>query len=137
MGFLYVASHQTDEITFDRIRDCYCLIANMDGKMIATITYYKNCGPEYCAWYDRAEVGHFGQFGVEPEYQQHGIGSRLIECIEKYAKDSGDEELALDTAEGASHLIDAYSKRGYRFIEYVNWKDTNYRSVVMSKKLRN
>jgi GNAT superfamily N-acetyltransferase len=135
MGFLYVASHQGDEITLDRIKSKYCLIGLKDGKIIATITYYSKCGPEYCAWYDKEGVGHFGQFGVDPDFQQYGIGSRLIESIEEYAKSLGDEEISLDTAEGADHLIKAYEKRGYRFIEYVNWKDTNYRSVVMSKKL--
>ena len=44
--------------------------------------------------------------------------------------------VTLDTAEGAEHLIRTYEKRGYRFIEYVQWEVTNYRSVVMSKKLK-
>jgi len=46
------------------------------------------------------------------------------------------EELALDTAEGASHLIKYYSDKGYRFIEYINWEITNYRNVVLSEKLK-
>jgi len=35
----------------------------------------------------------------------------------------------------ADHLIKMYESRGYRFIEYHQWGITNYRSVVMSKKL--
>ena len=32
-------------------------------------------------------------------------------------------------------LIDYYQKRSYRFIEYVDWDVTNYRSVILSKSL--
>ena len=64
-----------------------------------------------------------------------GIGSAMLELIENRAAELGAEELALDTAEGAIHLIDYYKKRGYRFIEYVDWDITNYRSVILSKRL--
>jgi hypothetical protein len=47
----------------------------------------------------------------------------------------GFSEIALDTSERAHHLIQMYEKRGYRFVEYFQWEVTNYRSVVLSKKL--
>ncbi|MBW1796697.1 MAG: GNAT family N-acetyltransferase, partial [Deltaproteobacteria bacterium] len=47
----------------------------------------------------------------------------------------GASELALDTAEQATHLINWYERLGYRFIEYVDWDVTNYRSVIMSKRV--
>ena len=59
----------------------------------------------------------------------------MMDIIEGKAKALGADELALDTAEGASHLIGYYEKRGYRFMEYVNWDVTNYRSVIMSKTI--
>ena len=43
--------------------------------------------------------------------------------------------LALDTAEGATHLIDWYAKLGFEFVEYTQWEVTNYRSVIMAKPL--
>ena len=135
MGFRYVATHQGDDITLSRINRAYCLVALKDGRIIATISYYHESGYERCNWYDKDGVGYFGQFGVDPALQRSGIGSRLMELIEEHSRNKGDAELALDTAEGASHLIEIYKKKGYRFIEYVRWKDTNYRSVIMSKKL--
>ena len=54
---------------------------------------------------------------------------------ETCAERDGAAELALDTAEPARHLIDWYTRLGYRFIEYAQWDVTNYRSVVMSKRL--
>lgn len=136
LGFRYHATFQDDDVTRDRVKDAYCLIGIKDGRIIATISYYAKCGKDYCNWYDKKGVGHFGQFGVDPALQKNGIGSTLIRLIEKYSFDNGDNELALDTAEGAEHLIEIYGKRGYRFIEYVQWPLTNYRSVVMSKKLK-
>lgn len=136
MGFRFHATFQDDEVTLDRIKNAYCLIGLKEEKIIATISYYPECGPEYCRWYDIEGVGHFGQFGVEPGLQKKGIGSKLMELVEEHSRQRGDKELALDTAEGAHHLIDIYKKRGYRFIEYVQWKITNYRSVILSKKLK-
>jgi GNAT superfamily N-acetyltransferase len=136
MGFRYHATFQGDDVTKDRIADAYCLIGTKEGKIVATISYYDKCGRDYCSWYDKEGIGHFGQFGVEPEMQKNGIGSKLIQLIEDHSRERGDLELALDTAEGAEHLVRTYEKRGYRFMEYVQWPITNYRSVVMSKKLK-
>jgi ribosomal protein S18 acetylase RimI-like enzyme len=77
----------------------------------------------------------FSQFGVEPGLQRRGIGSILLDLVERRARETGAGELALDTAEGAAHLIKLYEKRGYRFVEHADWEKTNYRSVVLSKRL--
>jgi hypothetical protein len=44
--------------------------------------------------------------------------------------------LALDTAEHAKELIALYKSKGFQFVEYLKWPDTNYRSVVLAKRLR-
>lgn len=86
---------------------------------------------------DRPEVAHISQFGVEPSFQRKGFGRVLMAAAEELAVRDGAVELALDTAEPASHLIKWYTRLGYRYIEPVDWRpQTNYRSVVMSKKLR-
>ena len=60
----------------------------------------------------------------------------LLKEVEHEAFKNNVEELALDTAETAFHLIEFYRKRGYRFIEYTRWNEVNYRSVIMSKTLK-
>ena len=135
-GFRYFATYQSPEQTADRIRNGTCLIGLCQGRMVATVCYY---GPQQTRgnpWYDRSDVACFGQFAVEPELQRGGVGSRLVELVEQMAQNDGAAELALDTAEGATHLIRFYEKRGYRFIEHAQWTVTNYRSVIMSKRLR-
>jgi GNAT superfamily N-acetyltransferase len=136
LGFRYLATHQKDDETQRRLNKGKSYIALSKERIISTITLYMNDTEAHNAdWYKKEGVAHFGQFGVLPEYQNKGIGSYMMDILEARAKKEGAVEIALDTAEGAAHLINYYKKRGYRYIEYVNWEVTNYRSVIMSKKL--
>jgi GNAT superfamily N-acetyltransferase len=134
MGFRYYATHQTPEETKERIDKGQCYIAVVDGKIVGTITYYNSKNTLGSPFLNTLRVSHFGQLAVEPSYQNQGIATKLIKHVEQIAREHGDKELALDTAEGATHLIEWYEKLGYRFVEYTSWDVTNYRSVVMSKK---
>lgn len=106
------------------------------GALVGTITFYPCEATSGSAWYDRPEVSSFGQFAVEPALQRTGLGSRLLETVERRALESGAEELALDTAEGAKHLIAIYQRRGYRLVGNADWSETNYQSVILSKRLK-
>jgi GNAT superfamily N-acetyltransferase len=136
MGFKYLATHQDDIETEKRLKKGTAYLGLSKEKIVSTITLYDNDSESYNAgWYKRKGVFHFGQFGVLPAYQRNGIGNFMMDIIEAKAKELGATEIALDTAEGAKHLIEYYEKRGYRFIEYVDWEVTNYRSVILSKRL--
>jgi GNAT superfamily N-acetyltransferase len=87
-------------------------------------------------FYDRPDVALFGQFAVRPAHQHCGIGSTLISLVERRAREKGVVELALDTSERAGELIALYQNRGYRFVEYIQWPDVNYRSMIFAKHLR-
>lgn len=135
MGLRFTATHQDDEVTLKRLQRGVSLFAEIDGEIVGTISLY---GPELesrCAWYRKEMVHSFGQFGVRPDLQGGGLGSRLLEIVEEMARERGAAELALDTAEGARHLIDWYGRRGYHEVERVAWGTTNYTSVILSKKL--
>jgi GNAT superfamily N-acetyltransferase len=134
-GFRYVATHQNVKTTEKRIKNGKCLVAVLGEKIIGTITYYSPDNTSGNEWYNKETVAAYGQFGVEPEYQSYGIGSRLIDEAEKIALEDKAEEIAIDTAEGAAELISFYEKKGYRHVGYVKWEVTNYRSVLMSKKI--
>lgn len=135
MGFRYLATHQDDSITFQRLSAGWSFLAYAAGTVVGTISLR---GPDHtndCAWYRDSQVFSFGQFGVLPECQRRGIGRLLIDFVERRAAAAGALELALDTAEGAVHLIRWYHRLGYRQVDLVSWHDTNYRSVVLSKAL--
>jgi len=135
MGFRFVASHQDGAMTLQRMENARCLVGLQNGEIMATILYYPPASAKGAPWYDQPHVAKFGQFAVDPEYRRQGIGDELIRRVEEMAVQDGAEELALDTAEGAHHLIRYYTAKGYRFIAYAQWKQTNYRSVLLSKKL--
>lgn len=134
-GLKYFASHQDADETLKRVARGECYLAIHDGRMTGTITWCDPARARGSPWYDRPDVASFGQFAVDPPWQGRGIGSRLLELVENRAAACGATELALDTAEGADDLIRYYTKRGFRFIEYVQWEVVNYRSALLSKTL--
>lgn len=134
-GMNYLGASQNSATTYKRIRKGICIIAFNNNEIIGTITYKAPNKTKGCRWYNKERVAKFNLLAVSPEYQKQGIANHLIKICEKIALSHGAEELALDTAENNSALINYYSSRSYRFIETVEWKNTNYKSVVYSKKL--
>ena len=135
MGFRYVATHQSEDVTARRLERGFPLIAEMDGRMVGTITLYPSRPDHPVEWYRRPDVCHFGQFGVRPNLQRQGIGLELLRAAEASARARGAVEIACDTAEGATHLRAWYEREGYRFVQMMDWPATNYVSVVLSKRL--
>ena len=135
MGFKYLATHQDEATTRRRLQSGISLVAELDGAIVGTVTLRAPKAESRCAWYLQPGVWSFGQFAVRPDLQRHGLGKKLMHAIEQRALQHGATELALDTAEGATHLVRWYEGLGFRFIQHVSWDETNYRSVVMSKRL--
>lgn len=134
-GWHFVASYQSADVTIARCAKGDTFVAELDGRVIGTITLATTANTGGSPWLDRDDVASFGQFAVDPELQNLGIGNMLMQTVEERARTLALPELALDTCEYAEHLIRYYSARGYRFIEHVKWPEVNYRSVVMSKRL--
>lgn len=135
MGLRFYATFQDVETTRHRVSTGHCFVAELDSKVIGTITYYEPSERTGCEYYRRQGVCHLGQLAVDPELQQQGVAGRLMRHAEEYARSRGMSEVALDTAEPATHLISWYERMGYRFISYHQWDITNYRSVLMAKAL--
>src|SRR6185437_600942 len=134
IGLHYTAVDQGPDVTRRRVAcAAVCWVAYKDGRLVGTMSYYdRRKAP---VWYDRAEVGHFGQFCVDPVEQKTGIGSRLLDAAERHASTDGKRELACDTSEHAAHLLAMYSRLGYRVVGRYDWSATNYQSLVLSKRL--
>ncbi|HEY4328129.1 MAG TPA: GNAT family N-acetyltransferase [Phycisphaerae bacterium] len=138
-GMRFLASHQNEAKTRERIGGGECYVAIQQGQIVGTILWrpprLPGIGSAAKSWYDRAGVASFHQFAVHPAFQKRGVGGRLLALVEARTAETGCRELALDTAEPAASLIGFYSRRGYRFIEFVQWSVTNYRSVILSKSI--
>lgn len=128
-------THQDSEITRCRVERGNCFIAEYRGQVIGIVSLYLPGTVDKFAWYRRDGVALFGQLAVDPDFQSKGVGALMIKFLEEFTVKNNVVELNLDTAEQADHLIAWYKKLGYRFIDYINWDVTNYRSVILSKTL--
>jgi GNAT superfamily N-acetyltransferase len=121
MGFRYKAVDQSVETTRARIANGECYVAVRARALVGTaVLFPPSWRPAHCEWYRRPEVAVLSQFAVEPQVQRHGLGSRLISHLEARAAELGAEELTIDTAEGATHLVGLYERRGYRHLGFAN-----------------
>ena len=136
MGLNYTAVDQSEDATRRQIASATCLVAVDRGVLVGTIQFQPAGQSGGCPHYERPDVATFHKFGVRPDRQGLGNGGSLIEAVERLAIESGAAELALDTAEGSSHLVAYYQRRGFRHVEYAQWPGKTYRSVIMSKTLR-
>ncbi|GAA0657361.1 GNAT family N-acetyltransferase [Salarchaeum japonicum] len=75
------------------------------------------------------------RLAVAPDEQGAGIGARLFERAEAYARDQGYDRLQLGTYSGHPFLIDFYESRGYE--QYTVWEndDADHDYVGYQKQL--
>lgn len=135
VGLLFVATHQTVEVTRERCERGTCWVAEADGILIGTIALYTGQSSSPVNFYQQDRLAVFGQFGVHPDYKGKGVGKGLYMTAEEFARRRGDEIIALDTAEGATHVIELYQRWGFEVVDHHKWDSTNYRSVIMARKL--
>jgi GNAT superfamily N-acetyltransferase len=136
MGLNYTAVDQTSETTRRRIDGGQCYVAHWSARLAGTVVVQPTYATSECKYFTRPGVAAAHQFGVAPEFQGLGIGRALLLQCETWATEHGFLELAMDTAEQATHLIDLYGRLGYMHVGDVRWPGKVYRSVVLSKHLK-
>ena len=135
MGMNYTAVDQATRTTLERIRAGRCFVAMLDGRIVGTIVVEPTSQDSSCPYFAKHGVASAHQFAVSPQHQRIGIGSQLLDHAESWARSQGFAELALDTAEPAHHLVELYSRRGYKRVGSVQWEGKHYRSVIMAKEI--
>jgi GNAT superfamily N-acetyltransferase len=135
IGVRFVASWQDEARTLRRISHGRCLVAVYNSQLIGTVTLYSAAQTDGSPWYDRSDVGKIEMLAVDPDLQGFGLGSFLLGYCERMAAKMGLKELALDTSERAESLVEYYKQHGYRFIEYIQWPEVDYSSILLSKNL--
>jgi len=134
LGFNYTAVDQSEDVTRSRIAGGECYVASDQGRIIGTILFCRQATG--CPWYEQPHVSVVHQFGVLPTFQRLGVGTKLMAFVEDRAAATGAREIALDTSEGATHLIRWYERLGYRLVGHAQWYGKVYRSVILSKSLK-
>ncbi|MEN6626780.1 MAG: GNAT family N-acetyltransferase [Candidatus Sumerlaeia bacterium] len=135
-GMNFTAADQDADETRRRIAIGEPYVAELNHRIVGTIILRAPGVLTYgIPYFEKPGVAYFAQFAVDPDYQKHGIGSRLVEFVERRAAELKIPELALDTAEPAAELIAWYDRRGYKPVDITQWPGKTYRSVILSKKL--
>ena len=138
MGMNFTAINQSPQNTRDIIAHGECYVALANERIIGTCLLNTKKQPysEGSPWLDHPMVLSHTQLAVDPDLPAMGIARLLHERVEQRAKELGASEVALDTAEQATHLVRLYQWTGYRIVDTAYHIHTNYRSVIMCKRLR-
>lgn len=135
MGLRPLAGRQDVETTRKRCSSGECYVAVLGSRLVGTILFHEVEDAKGPPWFSNSFVDSFSQFAVDPTVQGKGIGQKLLDTVERRARESGARELGLSMADPDTDLKNFYLKRGYRFIEHWQWPYTNYRSAILSKSL--
>ena len=65
-----------------------------------------------------------GSLAVLPEYEHKGLGSRLVEHVEKRASEKGVKYVRFDAVANNQALTNFYLKRGYKTVGKRRTRDT-------------
>jgi ribosomal protein S18 acetylase RimI-like enzyme len=95
-----------------RLADSDLLVADLNGEIVGTITYYPDASKEGWDW--PAAWAGIRAAGVVPQARGMGIGRRLVEACIARAKAQEVEAICLHTAEFMEAAIIMYERVGFR-----------------------
>lgn len=141
-GLNFTAVDQSEATTRERLAGAQAWVVEQDGRLVGTVTA---SGPRLAdasglvdpppALYTEPDVALISQLAVHPDHRGQGLGERLLDAAEAWARSQGYRRAALDTAEPAEDLRRRYARRGYAELGRVQWAGKTYRSVLMCKNL--
>lgn len=122
-------------VSVTRMRACLgdCFIAVYDGKLIGTMTLHTGDPGSSCEIYRNPYVASVHQLGIDPAWQNRGVGRLLLAFADHWAATRGFAELALDTPQPATHLLAFYRAQGFRIVDFVRFNGKCYDSAILSR----
>jgi GNAT superfamily N-acetyltransferase len=110
-----------------------CFVAVCNGRLVGTMTLYTRDPDSPCDLYRSSNVATVRQLGVEPSWQNRGIGKTMLAFAEHWAATRGYAQIALDTPYPAQHLLDFYRRQGFRLVDVVHFDGKGYDSGILTK----
>jgi GNAT superfamily N-acetyltransferase len=145
-GWNFTAVDQPVSLTAKRVASGQCFLAEeMDSqgqrRLVGTVMVRGPYRPGVDAWsldtpcFTDPANAILSQLAVHPDCRGQGLGERLMDTAEAWAREQGYQAVALDTAMPALALRQRYERRGYVTVGDVQWEGKTYRSVLMRKPL--
>jgi ribosomal protein S18 acetylase RimI-like enzyme len=135
-GLRFVGTHQTVQVTAERIASGHAFVATVQDELVGTVTVRPPQPQSSAPLYRDPHTWSVSQLAVTPELKGRGLGHALHDAAVEFARRSGAKTMMLDTAEPASGLIALYESWGYRIVGRADWRpNTNYESVLMSRAI--
>jgi GNAT superfamily N-acetyltransferase len=133
MGLNCTCVDQAVDVTRSRVASGECYVAIRDRTIVGTVTLHAPDPNSLCAVYRQPDTASMRQFGVEPHWQNQGIGKMLLAFANHWAATHGYAQLALDTPAPAAHLHAFYGYHGFRVADSVHFDGKRYDSSILTK----
>ncbi len=135
-GLRFWGTHQTVDDTARRMASGEGHVAEIDGRMVGTVTLRRPQPESPVAAYRDPFAWSLGQFAVAPAHKGRGVGRALHSFALERARSHGAHTMLVDTAAPAVELIEMYRRWGYEPCGECDWRPlTNYLSVLMRRSL--
>jgi len=128
--------YPTKEIFLDDINNNTLYVAVEDEKIIAVYVINQECDEEYhtCEWENPDESACIiHRLCVSADFQNKGIGSRVLSHIEEQVKGMGYLSIRLDVFSENPYAIKLYEKNGYKKRGHADWRKGRF--FLMEKTL--
>lgn len=137
-GMNFAAATQSVEVTAQRAARGQCFVAVRNRMIVGTANV---CGPEDSSeqppvpWFSERNTAHVHQLAVAPEVRRLGVGARLVQRCEGWARDNGYRSMVAGAALGAQEMLSMFRRLGYNEVAQAQGPDLAYRSVILRKSL--
>jgi uncharacterized damage-inducible protein DinB/GNAT superfamily N-acetyltransferase len=137
-GMNFSAATQDVATTAQQAALGQCFVAVRDREIVGTVTV---CGPldapepPSARWLSDRNTAHVHQLAVAPEVQRLGVGARLVQHCEDWARDNGYRSMVSGAALGADELLAMFRRLGYSELGQTQGPGRTYRSVILRKSL--
>lgn len=111
-------------------------VAAVNNRLIAVYVLNQDCDKEYyeCKWDNPDESACIiHRLCVLPEFQNKGIGAKLLTHIEEQIKEMGYKSVRLDVFTQNPYALKLYMKNGYEKRGYADWRKGRF--FLMEKTL--
>ena len=107
----YTAERLADLRNQSAKRASSVLVAEIDGRIVGTVSLYPAGAPGSEAWIVGA--ADLRLLAIHPEFQGRGLSRRLLDAAEALARKWRVPAICLHTRQGASGVAGLYQSRGY------------------------